>query len=242
MFGWLRRLASPSVTPVAAPPSDRAPADKPKSPPSLITNAPVPEGGPVSTRRGGVLSAFDDARNGLSKPDRAAFDDDASFDAAFLGYQDARMAELRKAHPHARVNASIWHGTDTPPEEVLAHGLPAKPGDCYDLAKHQLDFTDRSRPEESSALRGGCSDCRIPGLMAGEGGWVYLIAPRGGAISLGDALREKDFLPEETEISFGARQPPDRILGWRQVGRYSDLHGAHRIGEFVENPDYKADE
>ena len=177
-------------------------------------------------------------QSSLPRPQRSEHASDKAFDKAFIIYQDVRMKELGEQYPKARCGAPIWHGSDFPPEVVLSQGLPAKKGDNYDLVDHQQEFSDPDKPDSGSALRGGCLDCRIPGGMAGEGGYVYLIQPRGRSVSLSQALAENDLLPAESELSFGARQPPEQIVAWRRVGKYSDVHEAYRLGEQHDNPGF----
>lgn len=173
-----------------------------------------------------------------ARPQRDDFADDASFDQAYLSYQDAHLAALRDRHPKAFCRGEVYYGCDLPPEQVLKDGIPAKRGENFDLADHQRELVDADHPERSSALRGSCRDARMPGKFAGEGGYVYILEPRGGAFSLMDALGLDDKLPEELELPFGSRQLARQIKGYRKVGAYAWGAEAYRLGPLVENPGF----
>jgi hypothetical protein len=175
------------------------------------------------------------------RPQRADFDSDEAFDKAYLSYQSAQMAKLAAQYLDAAVHGEVFHGTTLPPEVVFKEWLPMKgDGDCFDLKKHQAEFTTVDMPDsDKSALRGSCLDARMPGKFADEGGWVYILKPLGGAISLESALGDDQArgAQGETEFSFGARQPGRQILAALPVGAWSDNHDAYRLGKRIDNPD-----
>lgn len=105
MFSWLNRLRPTPVSSHRSEPVDGSqavdaagPKTAPAAQPPCATDAPVPEGGPVRTRRGGVLSAIVASQSGLTKPKRDDFDDDVSYDAAFLAYQDGGIECRVRTH------------------------------------------------------------------------------------------------------------------------------------------------
>jgi hypothetical protein len=176
------------------------------------------------------------------RPRAEYYADVGAFDAAFLAYQDARMRQLLRRFPDAAYAGQLFHGTDLPPEVVLVTGLPQKgAGDNFDIREHQLDFHQLGDPPETySALRGACIDATTPGLFAGEGGYVYALVPRGGAVDLLAALggEQAKGASGEHEVCFGARQPACQIVAWYKVGAYSDVHGAHRLEGPFPNPNF----
>ena len=181
--------------------------------------------------------------SGPIRPLRENYATEEAFDAVFLKYQDAQMARLAEEYPEARHFGQVYHGADLPPETVFVSGLPKKgDGDDFDLQEHQREFMERDLPpEKQSALRGACADARIPAQFAGEGGWVYVLVPRGGSFPLEQALG-RDLVKGasgEAEHSFAARQPGCQIYGAFKVGEYSDAYGSYRLGPLVLNPNFK---
>ena len=188
-----------------------------------------------------VLTLQMQAKSGAGvRPQRDDFPSEEAFDKAYLSYQSAQMAKLGAEFPDATIFGQVFHGTDLPPGKVLKDGIPMKgEGNCFDLAKHQREFGGvDTPPDEQSAMRGSCLDARMPAKFAGEGGFVYVLKPVGGSVSLDGALGDKQATGAqgELEYSFGARQPPSQILGYFEVGRYSDVHDAFRLGKMIKNP------
>ena len=167
------------------------------------------------------------------RPVRDNFRSDALFDDSFLRYQDAQLARLAATVSGVRHTQQLFHGSDLPPEVVFATGLPMKgDGDDFDLGEHQRELVRLDDPAtKRSALRGGCVDARMPAKFAGEGGWVYVLTPRGGAFPLDEALGNAQArgAAGELEHSFGARQPACQIYAAYRVGRYSQAVDAHLL-------------
>ena len=179
----------------------------------------------------------------LIRPRREDFGSEDGFDAAFLEYQDARMAKLRERYPGVGFSEQIFHGSDLPPEVVFKTGLPRKgEGDNFDLRAHQGELYQLDAPpEKRSALRGGCSDARICSGLAGEGYWVYKLVPRGGTFPLEQALGAQiiSAAAGEAEHAFAARQPGSQVYSAFRVGAWSDVFDACRLGPEILNPDFK---
>lgn len=203
-------------------------------------STPAPHGGNTTVFATALAERSADA--GLPRPKREDFDSDQSFRSAYLQYQDANMAVLKDQYPRAYYGGPVWYGTHLKPEQVLKEGIFPKEGANFDIQDHQRDFKRYDQPEQGSALRGSCTDCRVPAGIAGDGGYVYMLEPRGGTIALGQALGEDDLIPAEQEYAFGSCQPPEAIKAWREVGDYSEVHGSFRLGPQQDNPDYKPPE
>lgn len=180
--------------------------------------------------------------NAPLRPQREYYETEDAYDQAYLAYQDQHMKALRERYPDAWHKGEVMHGCDLPPEVVLKQGLRQKgEGDNFDLREHQRDFHTLDKPAAAySALRGGCLDARIPAGLAGEGRWVYILVPRGGALALDAALGNDQVRGTQGELehSFGARQPGCQIRGYLKVGSYSDLHDAYRLEGPIDNPDF----
>lgn len=181
-----------------------------------------------------------------NRPTRGNWTSDEAFNDAFLKYQTNRIEELGKQHSDAYSKTMVYHGCCLTPEEVFKNGVPAKGGDHYNIQDHQYDSTDKNG---GSALRGGCLDARNPAKFAGEDNFVYLIAPVGGAIDVNHSLGDRRFdaskgtmvgsiMYGETEYAFGSMQPAYAIKGAFKVGQYFDASDAHKLSEFIPNPNY----
>ena len=131
----------------------------------------------------------------------------------------------------------VFYGTDAlEPARVFESGIPPKRyADVFDVAAHQND-------DPRSGLRGSCISAETPAGFAGEDGWVYALAPVGGAVDLQVLDYSKDSKQAtgasgETEFAFGSMQPAHVIVGAFPVGPpILPDSPQHRLGAFLPNP------
>ena len=185
------------------------------------------------------------------RPTQAQFQGDTrAFRQAFMAYQaDQLRAEQRKhgmltddgtSGPHRDFlyDGMVYYGRhdDWRPEDVFIDGIPEKDRpEVFDLTRHQAD-------DPGSGLRGSCITAETPAGFGGEGGYVYVLFPLGGAMNLQVLDHEKDSqqvrgAQGETEYAFGSMQPGEVIAGAIPIGaRFNEATVRHRLGTFIPNP------
>jgi hypothetical protein len=153
-------------------------------------------------------------------------------------YIENRFTGVRTFH-RAKSYLKLHHGTQTPPEQVLREGFPAR-GSSLDLEKHQLG-------DPNSAFRGGTEHPGNPhgdgaaAGFAGDGGWVYeILNPKGwdlnkilqGKIQRPDGTFGGSVYTGETEVAILGRVLPSQI---GEIWRVKVRGGKY----YIEKVDFK---